>query len=172
MTQIAEDLAKLLLSMRSHRSGATSNSASATSRNGAVFARRNDGAFLVSDKNIVADVYTLNAIDGGKNVAAIRLEVLTDSTLPNLGPGRHPSGNFQLSAFRLLRPPIEGQPSTFVPFSAAYASYAYSASPMSMFAVRLRKAASRDAMSGVPQASHTTQFLSLNSPLRYTVSIQ
>lgn len=127
VTQIAEDLARLLLSTKASQ-WRNLEFSTATSRSGAVFARRNDGAFLVSDKNTAADVYTLTAIDGGKNVSAIRLDVLTDLKLPNQGPGRHPSGNFQLSAFRLLRPPmIEGQPSQFVSLSAAYASYSYSA---------------------------------------------
>jgi tetratricopeptide (TPR) repeat protein len=124
---LAEELANLLLANRTSRWHPLEFS-TVKSRDGAAFTRRNDGAFVVAQANSPEDIYKLNTVNGGQKVAAIRLDVLTDTSLPSQGPGRHPSGNFHLSAFRLVRPSIgEGQSDQGVPLSAAYSSYAYDA---------------------------------------------
>ena len=46
------------------------------------------------------DTYTLTATAGAA-VTALRLEVLTDPSLPHLGPGRQDNGNLHLSEFRV-----------------------------------------------------------------------
>lgn len=125
VAQAAEQLTKLLLTKSGLR-WRPIEFRMGKSRSSAVISRRKDGAFLVSGENPLADVYTLTAIDGGENVAAIRLDALTDPSLPSQGPGRHSSGNFQLSAFRLFRPSAdESQSAQIVPLSAADASYSY-----------------------------------------------
>ena len=75
------------------------------SKGGSNLALRNDGSILASGNNVSGDVYTLTVATDLDRIAAIRLEVLSDSMLPNKGPGRHSTGNFQLSAFRLFQAP-------------------------------------------------------------------
>ncbi len=47
------------------------------------------------------DTYTLEAVAGLATIAAVRLEVLSDKTLPHGGPGRQDNGNFHLSEFKI-----------------------------------------------------------------------
>ena len=54
------------------------------------------------------DVYDISAVAELDHVALIRLEALPDPSLPKNGPGRHPSGNFQLSALRLSQGSKDG----------------------------------------------------------------
>ena len=68
-----------------------------TSAGEAALDLQTDGAILASGMNIDADVYTLTFNRQPTPLAAIRLEVLADPSLPGNGPGRHPSGNFQLA---------------------------------------------------------------------------
>ncbi len=60
---------------------------------------RQDGAILVGDKNPATDTYELTFSNVPANVTALRLEVLTDDSLPQKGPGRAGNGNFVLSEF-------------------------------------------------------------------------
>ncbi|MCL4206748.1 MAG: protein kinase [Pirellulaceae bacterium] len=87
-----------------------------------------DGSVLASGVNTARDLYTVTATTEETRISAVRLEVLPDARLPNQGPGRHPSGNFQLAAFRLFRTDGEQdadrQP---VPLSDCWTSYAYRA---------------------------------------------
>src|SRR5262249_28855004 len=57
----------------------------------------NDGSVRFSGKNPDKDTYILVLNSTSLNMAAIRLETLTDSTLPKSGPGRTAHGNFVLS---------------------------------------------------------------------------
>ena len=60
--------------------------------------------------------------------AGARLEALPDPSIPNRGPGRHSSGNFQLAAFRIYYPSKEGADGrTPVPVDQAWASFDYKA---------------------------------------------
>lgn len=47
-------------------------------------------------------VYTITAETSLKNISAIRLEALTDKSMPKNGPGYHTDGNFVLSEFEVL----------------------------------------------------------------------
>ncbi len=69
------------------------------SAGGALLTLQKDGSILASGTNADADVYTLVLDQLPSSVAAIRLEVLADPSLPENGPGRHVTGNFQLSEF-------------------------------------------------------------------------
>ncbi|MHB1559972.1 MAG: PSD1 and planctomycete cytochrome C domain-containing protein, partial [Isosphaeraceae bacterium] len=72
-----------------------------------------DGSVLASGDKPNNDVYTveLEADTKGKPITAIRLEVLTDPSLPEGGPGRAPLfqvGDFLLTEFQLAAGPGEG----------------------------------------------------------------
>ena len=83
--------------------------ATATSTGGAVLSLLDDGAVLASGKVEKLDDYKLTTrlrFDG--HVTAIRLEVLTDPTLPKNGPGRSDTGNFVLNEFTVKARPSAG----------------------------------------------------------------
>ena len=71
---------------------------SAAGATGAIAA---DGIVLVTG-SLAKDVYTIKAIvPPGGNVSAVKLEALTDPSLPAMGPGRAGNGNVVLSRFAL-----------------------------------------------------------------------
>lgn len=66
-------------------------------------------------------------------IAAIRLEALPDESLPNRGPGRHPSGNFQLYALRLFTSRNSaGEPGDPVRIARAAASFQHAAADVNV----------------------------------------
>ncbi|MEX0677860.1 MAG: PSD1 and planctomycete cytochrome C domain-containing protein [Pirellulales bacterium] len=69
----------------------------AQSRGGATFAKLDDGSILVGGEIPSNDDYTLRATLAQRPVSAVRIEVLTDESLPNRGPGLAENGNFVLS---------------------------------------------------------------------------
>ena len=72
------------------------------STGGATLTRKPDGSVLASGVRPERDTYTFTAKSPLPTVTAVRLEVLTDDTLPMRGPGRQGNGNFHLSEFQLL----------------------------------------------------------------------
>jgi mono/diheme cytochrome c family protein len=67
------------------------------SAGGATLTRQSDGAILASDHLPDQETYTVTApVDLGR-LTAIRLEVLSDPSLPHNGPGRADNGNLHLS---------------------------------------------------------------------------
>lgn len=72
---------------------------SAQSTGGAMLGKQPDGSVLATGKSPERDIYTISTSTDVKGVRAIRLEVLTDPSLPLNGPGRSPSGNFVLTRF-------------------------------------------------------------------------
>jgi tetratricopeptide (TPR) repeat protein len=66
------------------------------------------------------ETYIVVAPAGLKKVVAIRLEVLTDPSLPQQGPGRGGDGNFVLSEFQAALDGAEGNPFRF---RAAFADH-------------------------------------------------
>jgi len=64
-----------------------------------------DGSFLASGKAEKADTHTITATTSQTKIAAIRLEALTDPSLPKGGPGRSPEGNFTLTGITLTATP-------------------------------------------------------------------
>ena len=72
-----------------------------TAKSGATLTKQADGSILVSGKPGVTDLYTITATTKAAGLTAIRLEVLPDKTLPAMGPGRAPNGNFVLNDVKL-----------------------------------------------------------------------
>ncbi len=79
-----------------------------------------DHSVLAQGPNPPKETYTVRVQPGQKTITAIRLEVLTDPSLPHQGPGRAPNGNFVLSELTVspVHPPAKstrsqpGQPKT------------------------------------------------------------
>ncbi len=69
------------------------------SEGGATLALRDDGSILASGANPEADNYSFDARTGAApgKFTALRIEVLSDPSLPKNGPGRDNEGNFMLS---------------------------------------------------------------------------
>src|SRR5205809_2035215 len=61
---------------------------------GAVLSRQDDGSVLVSGTNPDSDRFTCVATTDVKSIARLRIEALSDPSLPKNGPGRSSSGNF------------------------------------------------------------------------------
>src|SRR5215471_62766 len=67
-----------------------------------------DKSILASGKNPEADTYVVEARANLAPITGLRLEVLSDHSLPNGGPGRDPEGNFFLSDVELEASPADG----------------------------------------------------------------
>ncbi|MDB6026901.1 MAG: Protein of unknown function (DUF1553)/Protein of unknown function (DUF1549)/Planctomycete [Verrucomicrobiales bacterium] len=79
-----------------------------TSSAGATLTKQKDLSLLASGIAPLTDTYTITAQTDLKNITAIRLEVMTDTSHPRNGPGRQPeNGNFHLSEFRATAAPKE-----------------------------------------------------------------
>jgi tetratricopeptide (TPR) repeat protein len=125
----ASELAQLLLDQQEKENAARWTVLKPTemkSKGGATLTQQGDGSILASGVNASGDLYTVSAVSNLDRIATVRLEALPDPSLPNKGPGRHSSGNFQLSAFRLYRPSKEGG-RTALPVESAWASFDYKA---------------------------------------------
>jgi hypothetical protein len=72
------------------------------SAGGATLNRQPDGSLLAGGFRPERDTYTITASPPISNLTAARLEVLTDDSLPQKGPGRQDNGNLHLSEFQLL----------------------------------------------------------------------
>jgi uncharacterized protein DUF1549/uncharacterized protein DUF1553 len=69
---------------------------------GATLTKQPDGSILASGKNTAPELYTVTGTTKLKKITAVRLEALTDKSLPKNGPGRSPNnGNFVLNEFTL-----------------------------------------------------------------------
>ena len=66
------------------------------STGGATLSQQKDGSILAGGKNPKSDTYTIKANTDLIGITAIRLEALTDPSLPCTGPGRAENGNFVL----------------------------------------------------------------------------
>lgn len=64
-----------------------------------------DGSILVTGPVVDQDEYTLDLELPKRPLTGIRLETLTDDSLPKRGPGRAPNGNFVISQIRLYASP-------------------------------------------------------------------
>ncbi|MDB6124531.1 MAG: Protein of unknown function (DUF1553)/Protein of unknown function (DUF1549)/Planctomycete [Pedosphaera sp.] len=75
--------------------------ASFTSAEGATLTKLPDSSLLASGKRPDKDTYTVTAHTDLKGITGIRVEVLTDPSLPHNGPGRQDNGNLHLSEFQV-----------------------------------------------------------------------
>jgi Protein of unknown function (DUF1553)/Protein of unknown function (DUF1549)/Planctomycete cytochrome C len=74
----------------------------AKSDHGTKFILQSDGSLLCSGPRPERDTCHLSTkINQNEAITAVRLEVLTDDSLPKLGPGRQDNGNLHLSEFRV-----------------------------------------------------------------------
>jgi hypothetical protein len=102
---------------------------SAKSKHGATMDVQPDKSVLVSGKNELSDVYTLEAaLKGNERITAVRLEVLPGDKLPAKGPGRADNGNFVLSTFALEAAPSDpatesGRVAQRISFAKAIANF-------------------------------------------------
>ena len=78
------------------------------SLDGATFTKQTDGSFIVSGKNPANDRWVLTAELAATGLNAIRIEALTDKSMPRNGPGRAGNGNFALSDIRVFATPKKG----------------------------------------------------------------
>jgi mono/diheme cytochrome c family protein len=72
------------------------------SEQGTKFKVLDDGAVLATGAAPDKDTYTVRLNTDLQNITAIRLEVLTDDSLPEKGPGRSEGGNFVLNDLKLM----------------------------------------------------------------------
>jgi hypothetical protein len=90
---------------------------SATSAIGATLTRQPDGSILASGKNGGPETYKVTSKSKLAGITGIRLEVLTDPSLPMQGPGRSPSnGNLVLNEFQVA---VQAEGDTAAPKPAA-----------------------------------------------------
>lgn len=84
---------------------------SAASTNGATLTTRADGSMLSNGKRPETDTYVVVASVGMAKITGVRLEVLTDESLPHKGPGRQDNGNLHLNEFKVAThsPGLSGQ---------------------------------------------------------------
>ncbi len=85
---------------------------SSQSAGGASLTLLQDGSLLASGVNPTADTYTVEAPVPAGTVTGVRLEVLSDASLPHGGPGRDPAGNFFLSNFQIQIAPAVNRSAT------------------------------------------------------------
>jgi mono/diheme cytochrome c family protein len=84
------------------------------SAGGATLTKQPDLSLLASGKRPDVDTYTVVADTDLEGITGVRLEVLTDDSLPHQGPGRQDNGNLHLNEFRMTAAPRdapkEGKP--------------------------------------------------------------
>jgi hypothetical protein len=73
----------------------------ATSSNGAKLTLQSDHSILSSGTRPETETYHVRAKAPLHGITAVRLEVLTDDSLPKKGPGRQDNGNLHLTDFRI-----------------------------------------------------------------------
>ncbi len=81
-----------------------------TSGFGAELVRQPDGSFLLAGMAPEKEVLTLTVRGPQPPITAIRVDVLTDDSLPVKGPGRAHNGNLHLSEFEARVFPAGGEP--------------------------------------------------------------
>ena len=93
----------------------------AKSKNGSTLKILPDHSVLSGGTSPERDTYTAVAATDRTGITGLRLEVLTDDTLPLQGPGRQANGNLHLSEIRVAIHP-KGQPEKGVPVKLKSAS--------------------------------------------------
>jgi len=89
----------------------------ATSERGATLSILPDDSILAGGENPLNDKYRIDLTVGtGIDLAAVRLEALTHSSLPGNGPGRLASGSFALTSWNVTALPPDGKEPIPVPF--------------------------------------------------------
>jgi hypothetical protein len=76
------------------------------SAGGAIPEKLPDHSVRFAGPRPAVDTYTVSANATRRTITAVRLEVLTDDSLPHHGPGRQDNGNLHLSEFRVEAAPL------------------------------------------------------------------
>ncbi|MEZ5300113.1 MAG: PSD1 and planctomycete cytochrome C domain-containing protein [Verrucomicrobiales bacterium] len=127
--------------------------AHADTASGSGFERESDGSLRVKRGYQKKEAYSLELRPAGNPVAAVRLRVLTDRSLPQQGPGTAGNGNFVLTDFSVRQGDAE------IPIAAAWADHAqpgYPAEAMidgdaqSGWAINVGKGSAKDAKMNAP----------------------
>jgi hypothetical protein len=95
------------------------------SAGGAVLTKQADKSVLASGKNPSPETYTVTANTNLTNITGIRLEVLSDPSLPAKGPGRAGNGNFVLNEFTVTAAPLN-EPTKAVKLELHHATATFS----------------------------------------------
>ncbi len=115
----------------------------ATSEGGATLHLLPDHSVLAEGKNPDADTYTLQARTDRNGITGVRIEVMSDPSLPNGGPGRDSDGNFFLSDFEVEARPADGQAAAqMISFKGAEADEAQGGYEIKRIVDKKRKAES------------------------------
>ncbi|MFK7768084.1 MAG: PSD1 and planctomycete cytochrome C domain-containing protein [Mariniblastus sp.] len=72
------------------------------STGGSEMKKQPDSSVIVGGANPRKDIYEIEARSDLTGITAVRLQCLTDDSLPGGGPGRHSNSNFVLSEFELV----------------------------------------------------------------------
>jgi hypothetical protein len=81
-----------------------------TSSGGATLTKQPDLSLLAGGDKPDVDVYTIVAHTDLQGITGVRLEALTDDSLPHKGPGRQDNGNLHLNEFRVKAAPLTPRP--------------------------------------------------------------
>ncbi len=92
-----------------------------TTVNGTVLELKPDQSLLATGDRPLTEVTTVSALLPVGEWTALRLEVLTDDSLPVRGPGRQENGNLHLCEIRLELSP-DGQPASYIPIALCNAT--------------------------------------------------
>lgn len=104
---------------------------SAVSTGKAKLERGDDGSYLVSGANASHDTYTFIAQTKTRGITGVRIEALSDASLPKGGPGRAANGNFALSDFQLWAAPTgTASPGAPVKLTNALATFSQTSMPV------------------------------------------
>jgi len=88
----------------------------ATAKPGATLTINKNGSVLATGKRESLDLYTVVGLaDLGGPITALKLELLSDPTLPAKGPGRADNGNLVLTEFRVGAKSVEKPDAAFAP---------------------------------------------------------
>jgi len=99
---VEQELAPLLQSAaREAEQWSPATPSSAVASNGSVLTLQSDGTILASGPRPEKDTYVISVRVKPAQLTAVRLEVLTDDSLPHRGPGRQDNGNLHLSEFQV-----------------------------------------------------------------------
>ncbi|MGV3533632.1 MAG: PSD1 and planctomycete cytochrome C domain-containing protein, partial [Chthoniobacteraceae bacterium] len=100
-----------------------------TSEGGAVIQRQEDGSFLSTGPCPEKETLAITVAPPLHPITAVRLELLTDPSLPHQGPGRQDNGNLHLSEFELHV--VDGTEVRKLPFHLASADFDQNGQPVS-----------------------------------------
>jgi hypothetical protein len=76
---------------------------------GAPLKKLPDNSILAQGKNPEQDTYTITVTTTLTGITAVRLEAMTDPSLPNKGPGRAANGNFVLTDLKVTQEPLAAE---------------------------------------------------------------